>query len=166
MSAIGDVGLTALAIEAFAPEMAQLKTGRDFATWLGLVPKQPPSGGKERLGRMTNAGQADIRRLLIIGAMSRMNWLGQCILVQGRWLSRMLTRKPKMLVALANKMRAIFGPCLRRTMTTKIRRWREHDHRVVTSQRRCQGDLRRRRPGWANDLTDPDWESGTKHGAV
>ena len=98
--------LTAVAVEAFGPDMAQFKTGRDFAAWLGLVPKQHSSGGKERLGRMTKAGQADIRRLLIIGAMSRLTWLGRRAILEGSWLSRMLTRKPKMLVAiaLANKM--------------------------------------------------------------
>jgi transposase len=98
--------LTAIAVEAFGPDMAQFKTGRDFAAWLGLVPKQRSSGGKERLGRMTKAGQADIRRLLIIGAMSRLGWLGQRTITEGSWLSRMLARKPKMLVAiaLANKM--------------------------------------------------------------
>ena len=98
--------LTAVAVEAFGPDMAQFKTGRNFAAWLGLVPRQHSSGGKERLGRMTKAGQADIRRLLIIGAMSRLNWLGQRTIVEGSWLSRLLARKPKMLVAiaLANKM--------------------------------------------------------------
>ena len=97
---------TAIAVEAFGPDMTQFKTGRDFAAWLGLVPKQHSSGGKERLGRMTKAGQAGIRRLLIIGAMSRLNWLGQRTITEGSWLSRMLTHKPKMLVAiaLANKM--------------------------------------------------------------
>ena len=98
--------LTAIAVEAFGPDMTQFKTGRDFAAWLGLVPKQHSSGGKERLGRMTKAGQADIRRLLIVGAMSRLNWLGQRTIIEGSWLSRMLVRKPRMLVAiaLANKM--------------------------------------------------------------
>lgn len=62
--------LTALAVEAFAPAMETFRCGRDFAAWLGLVPKQFSSGGKERLGRVSKAGQADIRRLLIIGAMS------------------------------------------------------------------------------------------------
>ena len=86
--------------------MAQFKTGRDFAAWLGLVPKQHSSGGKERLGHMSKAGQADIRRLLIVGAMSRLNWLGQRTITEGSWLSHMLARKPRMLVAiaLANKM--------------------------------------------------------------
>ena len=98
--------LTAIAVEAFGPDMAQFKTGRDFAAWLGLVPKQHSSGGKERLGRRTKAGQADIRRLLIIGAMSRLGWLGRRTITEGSWLSRLLARKPKMLVAiaLANKM--------------------------------------------------------------
>ena len=98
--------LTAVAVEAFGPDMVEFKTGRNFAAWLGLVSRQHSSGGKERLGRMTKAGQADIRRLLIIGAMSRLNWLGQRIITEGSWLSRMLARKPRMLVAiaLANKM--------------------------------------------------------------
>lgn len=98
--------LTAVAVEAFGPDMVHFRTGRDFAAWLGLVPRQHSSGGKERLGRMTKAGQADIRRLLIIGAMSRLGWLGRRTIAQGNWLSRMLARKPKMLVAiaLANKM--------------------------------------------------------------
>ena len=93
--------LTAVAVEAFGPDMAQFRTGRDFAAWLGLVPKQHSSGGKERLGRMTKAGQADIRRLLIIGAMSRLTWIGRRTIPEGSWLSRMLARKPKMLVAIA-----------------------------------------------------------------
>jgi transposase len=104
--------LTALAVEAFAPDMSSFKSGRDFAAWLGLVPRQHSSGGKERLGRVSKEGQADIRRLLIIGAMSRLNWLGRKTIPKGTWLARMLARKPRMLVAvaLANKMaRAIWA---------------------------------------------------------
>lgn len=98
--------LTALAIEAFAPPMENFRGGRDFAAWLGLVPRQFASGGKERLGRISKAGQADIRRLLIIGAMSRLNWLGRKAIPENSWLARMMERKPRMLVAiaLANKM--------------------------------------------------------------
>jgi transposase len=98
--------MTALAIEAFAPEMAQFRCGRDFAAWLGLVPRQHSSGGKERLGRVSKAGQADIRRLLIIGAMARLTARARRSIPEGSWLGRMLARKPRMLVAiaLANKM--------------------------------------------------------------
>ena len=104
--------LTSLAIEAFAPPMDCFKCGRDFSAWLGLVPRQRSSGGRARLGRISKAGQADIRRLLIIGAMTRLNWLGQKSIRPGSWLARMLERKPRMLVAiaLANKMaRAIWA---------------------------------------------------------
>lgn len=98
--------LTALAIEAFAPPMETFKCGRDFAAWLGLVPKQYSSGGKERLGRVSKAGQSDIRQLLIMGAMSRLNWMGRKSIKDTSWLAGMLARKPRMLVAiaLANKM--------------------------------------------------------------
>lgn len=98
--------VTALAVEAFAPSLQAFRCGRDFAAWLGLVPKQHSFGGKQRLGRMSKAGQRDIRRLLIIGAMSRLNWLGRKSIAEGSWLDRLVRRKPRMLVAvaLANKM--------------------------------------------------------------
>lgn len=96
--------LSALAVETFAPAMASFRRGRDFAAWLGLVPRQYSSGGKERLRRVSKAGQADIRRLLIIGAMSRLS--SRRSIPDGSWLARMLARKPRMLVAiaLANRM--------------------------------------------------------------
>jgi len=98
--------LTALAVEAFAPDMGQFSCGRDFAAWLGLVPRQHSSGGKDRLGRLSKAGQADIRRLLIIGAMSRIIGRARAKVPADSWIGRMLAGKPKMLacIALANKM--------------------------------------------------------------
>lgn len=98
--------LTALAVEAFAPDLAQFSCGRDFAAWLGLVPRQHSTGGKERLGRLSKAGQTDIRRLLIIGAMSRIIGRARHKVPAESWIGRALARKPKMLVgiALANKM--------------------------------------------------------------
>lgn len=98
--------LTALAVEAFAPDMAQFKSGRDFAAWLGLVPRQHSTGGKARLGRISKAGQSDIRRLLIIGAMTRIMGRARHKVPAESWIGRKLARKPKMLVgiALANKM--------------------------------------------------------------
>ena len=98
--------LTALAVETFAPPMETFKSGRDFAAWLGIVPRQHSSGGKQRLGKISKAGQGDIRRLLIMGAMTRLTPRGRLGIPPGSWLARMLERKPKMLVAiaLANKM--------------------------------------------------------------
>lgn len=98
--------LTAMAVEAFAPAMETFRCGRDFAAWIGLVPKQHSTGGKARLGKVSKEGQADIRRLLVVGAMARIGWMGRKSIRDGSWLDRMLRRKPKMLVAiaLANKM--------------------------------------------------------------
>ena len=98
--------LTALAVETFAPPMETFKSGRDFAAWLGIVPRQHSTGGKQRLGKISKAGQGDIRRLLIMGAMTRLTPRGRLGIPPGSWLARMLERKPKMLVAiaLANKM--------------------------------------------------------------
>ena len=104
MPGIGPV--CAMAIASFAPAMREFRRGRDFAAWLGLVPRQHSSGGKQKLGRTSKMGQRDIRRLLIIGAMSVVHWRGRHGGRPGSWLSRMLARKPRKLVAiaLANKM--------------------------------------------------------------
>lgn len=104
MPGVGLIG--ALAIETFAPPMDQFRRGRDFAAWLGLVPRQHSSGGKQRLGKTSKMGQRDIRRLLITGAMSVIRWAVRRGAPTGSWLARMLERKPPMVVAvaLANKM--------------------------------------------------------------
>ena len=98
--------MTALAVEAFAPDISEFRCGRDFAAWLGLVPRQYSSGGKERLGRVSKAGQIDIRRILIIGAMSRVIGRDAKNIIHESCLGRMMQRKLKMLaaIALANKM--------------------------------------------------------------
>lgn len=104
MPGIGPV--CAMAIATFAPNMREFRRARDFSSWLGLVPRQHSSGGKQKLGRTSKMGQRDIRRLLIVGAMSVVHWRGRDGGKSGSWLSRMLARKPRMLVAiaLANKM--------------------------------------------------------------
>lgn len=98
--------ITAAAIEAFAPPMTTFKRGRDFAAWLGLVPRQHTTGGKPRLGRTSKMGQRDIRRLLIIGAMTVVRWAVRKGAAKGSWLARMLAEKPRLVaaIALANKM--------------------------------------------------------------
>ena len=86
--------------------METFSKGRDFAAWVGLTPRQHSSGGKDRLGRTSKMGQRDIRRLLIIGAMSTVQRTLRKGAPEGSWLGRMLAKKPRMLVAiaLANKM--------------------------------------------------------------
>jgi transposase len=98
--------ITAMAIETFGPPMVVFKRGRDFSAWLGLVPRQHSTGGKQVLGKTSKMGQRDIRRLLIIGAMAVVRSALRKGTPEGSWLHRMLARKPRKLVAiaLANKM--------------------------------------------------------------
>jgi transposase len=98
--------ITAMAIETFGPPMTVFKRGRDFSAWLGLVPRQHSTGGKQVLGKTSKMGQRDIRRLLIIGAMAVVRSALRKGAPEGSWLHRMLARKPRKLVAiaLANKM--------------------------------------------------------------
>ena len=99
----------ASAIQAFAPPLEGFRRGRDFAAWLGLVPRQHSTGGKPRLGKISKMGQRDLRRLLITGAMAVVRWARRRGAPQGSWLARMLAHKPPKLVAvaLANKMARI-----------------------------------------------------------
>lgn len=105
MPGIGPVTAVSIAVLAAPPEM--FSKGRDFAAWIGLAPRQHSTGGKTRLGKISKMGQRDLRRLLIIGAMSAIQAAQKRGgAAEGSWLARMLARKPKMLVAvaLANKM--------------------------------------------------------------
>ena len=106
--------LTASALAATTPEVDSFRTARDYAAWLGLTPRPHSSGGKERLGRISKAGNRYLRRLLYLGAMAQISAR------RGRqpgtdWLSRMLERKPVKVVAiaLANRMARVVWVLIR-----------------------------------------------------
>jgi error-prone DNA polymerase len=82
---------------------------RHFAAWLGLVPRQHSTGGKTRLGRITKAGNTEIRRLLVLGATSMVWRAAHWNSKAGLWVQGVLARRPARLVtvALANKMARI-----------------------------------------------------------
>jgi transposase len=100
----GPIVASAVAARVKNPE--RFASGRDFAAYLGLTPKQHSSGGKVRLGGISKRGDAYLRRLLVNGAMA---------VLTGRrakhdpWLARLMATKPRMVVAvaLANKMARI-----------------------------------------------------------
>ena len=98
--------ITATAIAAIAPPAETFARGRDFAAWLGLVPRQASTGGKQKLGSITRMGERTLRRLLIIGSSAVVLQASRRGAPAGSWLEGMLARKPRMLVtvALANKM--------------------------------------------------------------
>jgi transposase len=88
------------------PDPRAFRSGRDFAAWLGLTPKDHSTAGKTRLGRITRAGDETLRSLLVVGATAVIQQVRRGT---GRpaspWLAALLMRKPPKLaaVALANK---------------------------------------------------------------
>jgi transposase len=95
--------LVASALVACVPDPSMFRCGRNMAAWLGLVPKQNSSGGKERLGSITKAGNRYLRQMLFAGAMAVIRRAMQG--TRRTWLIRLLERrKPKVAaMALANK---------------------------------------------------------------
>jgi transposase len=110
LASIPGIGpIIASAIAASVPDPAIFKSGRQFAAWLGLVPSQNSTGGKERLGRITKTGNRYLRRLLVIGATGLIRYKRKNVPGGLDWLNRLLAKKPVRLVtvALANKMARI-----------------------------------------------------------
>ena len=95
--------LIASAIVATVADASLFKSGREFAAWLGLVPRQKSTGGKPRLGRITRHGDTYIRRLLVIGAQSALQ--GSKEVKENAWVRGLMSRcaRLKVAVALANK---------------------------------------------------------------
>ena len=110
LAAIPGVGpLTASALVAAIPDPKIFRSGRDLSAWIGLVPKQTSTGGKERLGSISKAGDRYLRQLLVIGAMAvikRAKQLGQ---TRHPWLVPLMQRRTVKIaaVALANKIARI-----------------------------------------------------------
>jgi transposase len=98
------------------------KSARSFAAWLGLVPRQRSTGGKPRLGRITKAGNAEIRRLLVLGATAMVRRATIWNSALGRWVRGVLVRRPVRLVtvALANKMARIAWALLTRNEVYRV----------------------------------------------
>ncbi len=106
LETIPGIGLiTATALCASVPDPSNFKSGRQFAAWLGLVPKQNSSGGKERLGRITKMGNQYLRRLLVIGAPSVIWHSSKHQTRNAVWVAKLKANKPHRLatVAIANK---------------------------------------------------------------
>lgn len=128
LEAIPGVGvITATALVATVGDASQFKSGRQLAAWLGLVPKQNSSGGKDRLGRISKRGDRYLRRLLVHGARAVLRWSRgekkpcekKSGAKQGRtaWQQALLARRPTnvVLVAMANKTARVVWVLLNRS---------------------------------------------------
>ena len=97
--------ITATAIAATVTDPSHFRSGRQFAAWLGLVPRQSSSGGKERLGSISKMGDRYLRTLLVVGATSVIRYARGKNAAGAAWINGLLARRPARLVsvALANK---------------------------------------------------------------
>ncbi len=102
---VGPIGAVLLVMKAPAPEL--FASGRQFAAWMGLTPRDHSTAGKVRLGVITRAGDEALRKTLVVGATAVLQHLRAG---RGRnaspWLVELLKRKsPKLVaIALANKI--------------------------------------------------------------
>jgi transposase len=93
--------ITASAILATVGNIHAFQSGRHFAAWLGLVPKQHSTGGKPLLGSISKRGDGYLRRLLVHGAQAVLRWHRARHRDNRPWLDDLLRRRPTNVVALA-----------------------------------------------------------------
>ena len=106
LEAIPGIGpIVATALVAEIGDWGAFRSGRNLAAWIGLVPKQHSTGGKERLGSITKQGNRYLRWLLVTGAMAVIRYARQHG-TKRPWLTRLMERRPPKVaaVALANKI--------------------------------------------------------------
>jgi transposase len=111
---VGIMGASAIAATVADPSL--FRSGREFAAWLGMTPRQNSSGGKERLGRTSKRGDKYIRSLLIAGAVAVLRHARNRPTRDGAWVRALMERKPTKVaaVALANKTARIVGAVMMR----------------------------------------------------
>jgi transposase len=100
---IGPIGASQMSMKVVDPHA--FRSGRQFAAWLGLTPKDHSTAGKVRLGGITRAGDETLRSLLVVGATAVLQQVLRGRRKAAPWLATLLARKPPKLaaVALANK---------------------------------------------------------------
>src|SRR5213595_1777850 len=121
--------MLATALVASVADPSTFRSGRNFSAWIGLVPKQHSSGGKERLGSISKQGDRYLRSLFVAGALAVIRYAKIHGTGHRPWLTGLLTRRP---IKVVNRV---------------ISRW-EHEHVMEEAQRRLDADpqaMRRRR---------------------
>lgn len=109
LAAIPGVGPITAITMALTVNPANFETGRHFAAWLGLTPREHSTGGKHRIGKISKAGNERLRQLLVVGAMAVIRYAKPGSKSATTWLLQLLERRPRKVaaIALANKMARI-----------------------------------------------------------
>jgi transposase len=110
--------ITATAIVATVGDAKVFKSGRHFAAWIGLVPRQNGSGGKVHLGRISKKGEPYLRRLLVFGVTAVVRYARNKPTLPA-WTNALLARRPApvVTVAVANKLARIVWAVMSRGET-------------------------------------------------
>jgi transposase len=123
LATIPGVGIiTATALSATVTDPTAFRSGREFAAFLGLVPRQNSSGGKERLGRVSKMGDRYLRKLLVVGATSVIRRARSSTGGAAAWIRSLLERRPARVVtvAMANKTARIAWAVLARNDVYRV----------------------------------------------
>src|SRR5246127_1281906 len=101
--------IVATAIVAAIGNGAAFRKGREFAAWLGLVPKQYSTGGKARLAGISKRGNHYLRKILLHGARAVVLRSKRDRIAMGQWMTALEARAPRnvLIVAMANKLARI-----------------------------------------------------------
>ena len=123
LATIPGVGvITATALVATVANASAFRSGRHFAAWIGLVPRQNGSGGKMALGGISKKGEPYLRRLLVLGATAVVRYVRNKPDLAG-WVNALLARRPARVVtvAVANKLARIVWAIMQRGGTFRER---------------------------------------------
>ncbi len=124
---VGPLGATATL--AKVPDVSVFRTGRDFAAWIGLTPRESGTGGKQRSGHISKKGDRSLRQLFIMGARAQLNRV-RTHGTSDPWLRDLMARRPQkvVVVALAAKTARIVWALLKTG-----ERYRAKDHRALAA---------------------------------
>ena len=121
----GACSVLATALIATVADPKAFRSGRNFSAWIGLVPKQHSSGGRDRLGSISKQGDKYLRGLFVVGALAVIRYAKIHGTKHRPWLTALLSRRPAKVaaIALANKLaRMVLGDDGQRRAIQRTRR--------------------------------------------
>jgi transposase len=112
--------MLATALVASIADPGTFRSGRNFSAWIGLVPRQHSSGGRERLGSISKQGDRYLRSLFVAGALAVIRYAKIHGVGHRPWLTALLARRPTKVaaIALANKIPRMVWATIGRALQT------------------------------------------------